>query len=130
MNYLLDTHILLWAVQKHPKLSQKAIDIIKNPEHTLYFSSASIWEVAIKMGRGAKPDEDLINPTLPYQTLLKKSYRPLTINSLHASEVLLLPSIHKDPFDRMLIAQARIENLILMTVDEHIVKYDVNFLEV
>lgn len=128
MSYLLDTQILLWALQNNPKLSQQAKNIISDENSELFFSSVSIWEVAIKLGNGYT--DGLLEPIFFYNTLLSENFIELTVNSIHASEVLKLPLIHKDPFDRMLIAQARIENLILMTVDEHIVKYDVNFLEV
>lgn len=114
MNYLLDTHILLWAVQDHPKSSQQARDVILNPSNALFFSSASIWEVAIKFSNFKK----LIEPTLLYHLLKKAGYQELLISSLHSIEVKNLPLIHKDPFDRLLIAQARIEQLTLMTADK------------
>lgn len=128
MKYLLDTQILLWALQNNPKLSQQAKNIISDKSNTLVFSSVSIWEVAIKLGNGYT--DGLLDPIFFYKALLSEGFQELTVNSIHASEVLKLPLIHKDPFDRMLIAQSRIENLILMTVDDKIIKYDVNFLEV
>ena len=115
MRYLLDTHILLWALQNSPKLSRQAKDIITNPNNELWFSSASIWEVAIKLSSGKVKDDELIDPDLLYQTLLQENYQELAINGTHSSEVGRLPFIHKDPFDRMLITQAKTERLILMT---------------
>lgn len=124
MRYLLDTHILLWALQNNPKLSKQAKDIITNPNNELWFSSASIWEVAIKLSSGKVKDDELIDPDLLYQTLLQENYQELTINGTHSSEVGRLPFIHRDPFDRMLIAQAKTERFILMTADDKIKQYD------
>ena len=80
MRYLLDTYILLWALQNNPKLSRQAKDIITNPNNELWFSSASIWEVAIKLSSGKVKDDELIDPDLLYQTLLQENYQELTIN--------------------------------------------------
>lgn len=122
MNYLLDTHVLLWAIQNHPKLSKKAKDIILNPDNELWFSTASIWEIAIKYS--AQKPNGFIDPTYFYQILKRNQYKELPIYSNHATAVKSLPFFHKDPFDRMLIAQSHCENLMLMTVDEKIAQYD------
>ncbi|MFC0820195.1 type II toxin-antitoxin system VapC family toxin [Moraxella marmotae] len=123
MKYLLDTHILLWALTNSPKLGDKAKDIISNYDNELWFSSASVWEIAIKISSGKVKDDELIEPDLFYQTLLQEGYQELTINSMHSNQVRFMPFIHKDPFDRMLIAQAKTEKLIFMTADEKIAKY-------
>lgn len=120
MQYLLDTHILLWVVQNHPRLNDTVKDIIIDQNNAIFFSVASIWEVAIKYKNGG----DILEPNLFYQTLLKNKFAQLNINANHTLLIKDLPLIHKDPFDRILIAQAKIENLILMTVDDKIRQYD------
>lgn len=120
MNYLLDTHILLWLIQNHSNLSKTAKDIIISPHNNILFSAVNIWEVSIKYQKGG----EFLKPTVFYQALLERNYQELTVNAHHALAVKDLPLIHKDPFDRMLIAQAKTENLILMTVDEKIKQYD------
>lgn len=126
MKYLLDTHILLWAVEDNPKLSQKARQIINNEDNELLFSVASIWEIAIKVGRG-KPDF-LFNPSLLRRVLLDAGYLEIPILGHHVPFVQELPNIHKDPFDRLLIATAKMEGFILMTADGHIAKYSQDIL--
>lgn len=123
MKYLLDTHILLWALKNSPRLSPYAKEIISNPNNELWFSSASIWEMAIKLNSEKVKDNELIEPILFYQTLLQEDFKELTINGIHSSQVRHMAKIHKDPFDRMLVAQAMSENLILMTVDDKIRQY-------
>lgn len=122
MRYLLDTHILLWSLKGSDKLSKKARDIISNPNNELFFSSVSVWEIAIKLSRGHFTE--LIEPSLFYKTLILENYQELLINSHHTITVKSLPFFHKDPFDRMLIAQSYCENLTLMTVDDKIAQYD------
>lgn len=124
MNYLLDTHILLWALKDSSKLSKSAKLIISDYRNDLWFSPASIWEVGIKLSNEKVKDDDLIEPFLLYQTLLQEGFKELKINSIHAIAVRNMQKIHKDPFDRILIAQATTENLILMTVDDKICQYE------
>jgi len=122
VKYLLDTHILLWAVEDNPKLSQKVRQIINDDDNDLLFSVASIWEIAIKVGRG-KPDFTF-NPTILRRILLDAGYLEMPILGHHVPFVQDLPNIHKDPFDRLLIATAKLEGFILVTADTHVAKYD------
>lgn len=121
MNLLLDTHVLLWAAGSPEKLSTESLDLITDTENTLVFSAASIWEVAIKSRLG-RTDFDA-DAHLLRRGLLDNGYLELPVSSAHAAAVQDLPSIHRDPFDRMLIAQAAAEGLLLLTGDEEILKY-------
>ena len=117
--YLLDTHILLWMVFEDTKLPRKINTLLTNSDNKLIVSTASIWEIAIKesIKKHALPVENLKNTLKDYNVGM------LNISIEHAFHVKELPLIHKDPFDRMLIAQAITENLVLVTVDEHIRSY-------
>ena len=125
MNLLLDTHLLLWAAEYDPerntRLSSEALGLIRDPANTLYFSPASIWEVAIKKAQG-QPDFRA-DPHALRRALLDNGYVELPITSEHAANVVFLPPIHKDPFDRILIAQARVEGLVLVTSDAKVAEY-------
>ena len=119
MNLLLDTHILLWAAAG--TLPEEGRDLIEDTANTLYFSPVSIWEVVIKSGLGRT--DFRVDPVALHQGLLSNGYveAPLTTRSTLA--VRLLPPIHKDPFDRLLIAQAATEGLILVTADSTVARY-------
>ena len=121
MNCLLDTHLLLWAAGKPEKLSAKALQWIENPENLLYFSSASFWEIAIKNQLGRADFK--LDARLLKRGLLDNGYMELSINTEHSLHINLLPTIHKDPFDRMLIAQATIEGMVLLTADATVAQY-------
>lgn len=121
MKYLLDTHILLWATTNSDKLSQRARDIIANPDNDIYFSTVSIWEIAIKMGLGKL--QLPISTAAFRRVLLDNQYLELNINSKHAILTETLPPIHKDPFDRMLIAQAQSEGFTLISADNYVIAY-------
>jgi PIN domain nuclease of toxin-antitoxin system len=121
MKYLLDTHILLWAASEPGKLSKAAQKLIGNLENTLYFSVASLWEISIKNGLGRT--DFSVDPGALRRGLLDNGYEELGISGLHAVAVNNLPSLHKDPFDRMLIAQAQIEGITLITADGAITQY-------
>lgn len=115
MKLLLDTHILLWAAGQPERLSQIARELIENPDNELYFSAASIWEIAIKSGLGRedfKADSRLVR-----RGLIDNGYREICISSEHAVGVRALPLIHKDPFDRLLISQSISEAITLVTAD-------------
>ncbi|MCL2765885.1 MAG: type II toxin-antitoxin system VapC family toxin [Treponema sp.] len=118
MKLLVDTQLLLWAALD--ALPKKAIPYFSG-ENTLYFSSASIWEVIIKRGLNRKDFQ--IDPTMFYGGLLNNGYEEIEITSHHALLVAHLPQIHKDPFDRILIAQAKAEGIILLSSDEVISQY-------
>ncbi len=121
MKLLLDTHILLWVAAKPDKLSIKAKVLIEQPENTLLFSAASIWELAIKGGLG-RADFN-VDVRLLRRSLLDNGYQELSIDSVHAVAVDQLPPIHKDPFDRILIAQAMVEGITLVTADAMVAEY-------
>jgi PIN domain nuclease of toxin-antitoxin system len=116
---LIDTHLLLWAAAD--TLPSKAEPYFSNTENELLFSSASIWEVIIKKGLN-RPDFR-IDPNALYWGLLNNGYTELNITSRHTLLVANLPSLHKDPFDRILVAQAEAEGAVLLTSDKLISRY-------
>jgi PIN domain nuclease of toxin-antitoxin system len=121
MNLLLDTHILLWAAATPERLSDEASKLIQNSENRLYFSAASIWEITIKRGLGRA--DFRVDPALLRRGLVENGYDELPVTSTHAIEIGHLPAIHKDPFDRMLVAQAGAEGLLLLTSDALVARY-------
>lgn len=128
MKLLLDTHLLLWAAADVTSLSTAALELIKDPSNELYFSSISIWEVAIK--RGMNRVDFQIDPLLLQTGLLANGYLELPFTSKHALVAGSLPPIHKDPFDRALIAQATRDGLLLVSADRQIHKYGAGILSV
>jgi PIN domain nuclease of toxin-antitoxin system len=121
MKLLLDTHLLLWAAGQPDQLSAAARQLLEDPQNELMFSSASLWEVAIKRGLGR--DDFRVDPRLLRRGLLDNGYSELPITSGHAVAVYGLPAIHKDPFDRMLVAQATVEGIALLTADPRVAQY-------
>lgn len=121
MKLLLDTHILLWAASEPDRLPETARQAIEDPQTQLIFSPASLWEVAIKSSLGR--DDFRVDPRLLRRGLLDNGYAELPITGEHAVAVMGLPPIHRDPFDRMLIAQATSEGVQLLTVDEVVSRY-------
>lgn len=121
MKYLLDTHLLLWAAGMPEKLPSSVRTILNDSAVTPIFSAASIWEVAIKKSLN-RPDFK-VEPGVLRRGLLDNGYEELAISGIHASGVDGLPPIHKDPFDRLLVAQAVAEGIILLTVDTNVAKY-------
>ncbi len=127
MRLLLDTHVLLWAATDDARasaaarLSASARRLLEDDENELYFSPASIWEVAIKNALG-KPDFEF-DPHVLSRSLIDNGYHELRISSVHAAAVSELPDHHHDPFDRLLIAQATVEGFLLVTSDRTIAKY-------
>jgi PIN domain nuclease of toxin-antitoxin system len=118
---LLDTHLLLWAAGQPERLSAAALKLIEAPRNELLFSAASIWEVAIKRGLGRSDFQ--ADPRLLRRGLLDNGYSELPILSDHVVALDSLPPIHKDPFDRLLVAQATVEGIILLTADSTVAKY-------
>jgi PIN domain nuclease of toxin-antitoxin system len=118
---LLDTHLLLWAAGQPERLSDQARILMEAPENELFFSSANLWEVVIKRGLGR--DDFKVDARLLRRGLLDNGYSELTIGSEHVVAIENLPAIHKDPFDRILIAQAQVEGITLLTVDPVVAKY-------
>jgi PIN domain nuclease of toxin-antitoxin system len=121
MKLLLDTHILLWAANEPEKLPAATRKLINAPENELFFSAASLWEIAIK--RGARRDTFKVDARLLRRGLLDNGYNELPIMSEHAVAIDALPPIHKDPFDRLLIAQATVEGITLLTIDSIVMRY-------
>ncbi len=121
MKLLLDTHLLLWAAQDSPLLSKTAQQLITDTENILHFSVVSLWEIVIKTGRGKLDFQ--VNAAKMRRHLLDNGYVEVPIVSNHAIAVSTLPALHKDPFDRLLVAQAMVEGITLLTVDPEIVRY-------
>lgn len=121
MKLLLDTHLLLWAAADSARLPSKARALIEDLDNSLVFSAASIWEVAIKCSLAR--DDFQVEPRLLRRGLLDNGYCELTVSSEHAVAIDLLPPIHKDPFDRILLAQAHVEGMTLLTSDAVVAKY-------
>ena len=121
MNLLLDTHVLLWAAGVSDRLPEEERILLERPETQPAFSAASIWEVAIKSGMGRS--DFGVDPHLLRRGLLENGYTELAVTGAHAVAVALLPPLHKDPFDRILIAQAQVEGITLLTADEIVGRY-------
>lgn len=121
MKLLLDTHLLLWAAGDPGRLSPAARLMIESPDNELFFSAASLWEIAIKHGLD-RPDFQVDSRVLR-RGLLDNGYKELPITSEHAVAVEGLPPIHKDPFDRILVAQATVEGITLITSDAVVKQY-------
>lgn len=116
VNILLDTHALLWWLLDDPRLSARAREAIKNPDHAIYASSASAWEIATKFRLGKLPEAQAVAENLP-ELLRRGRIAELPISTEHALAAGALRSDHRDPFDRMLIAQARLERMPVVTAD-------------
>ena len=120
MGFLLDTHVLLWWLANDPKLSADVRETIRNPVNDSFVSAATIWEIAIKTSLGKlKQPDDLLT------VLRDNRFQVLDISAEHCLNVGSLPWHHKDPFDRMLISQALVEGLTIITVDNKFKLYDV-----
>jgi len=123
MNLLLDTHVFLWWCAQNPRLSTAATQAIADPDNTIFFSLASAWEIAIKQALGRvktpEPIEDAVQ---------KNEFSPLEISFEHARVAGTLPPHHRDPFDRMLIAQAKVDRLTFVTHDSSMQPYEIDLL--
>ncbi|MGE3320235.1 MAG: type II toxin-antitoxin system VapC family toxin [Candidatus Berkiella sp.] len=120
MNYLLDTHVILWWLTEPKNISTKARKIISDKEENIFISSASCWEMAIKKGVGR-----LKFPANLLEILTNEGFDIISISASESLSVADLPLIHHDPFDRMLIIQAKLNDMVLITRDETIMKYPV-----
>jgi PIN domain nuclease of toxin-antitoxin system len=121
MKLLLDTHLLLWVAGEPGRVSAEARNLIDNPENELLFSAASLWEVVIKRGLGR--EDFKVDPRLLRRGLLDNGYGELPIASDHVVAIESMPRIHKDPFDRVLVAQAIVEGITLLTTDSLLAQY-------
>ena len=126
MNYLLDTHVLIWYFEDSPDIPDKIYSIINNYENKKFISAASLWEIAIKMSIGKLtmdlPFDDILTEVESSDLLI------LQVENNYLRKVFELPLLHKDPFDRLIIATALIENMNIITIDENIHKYDVSWI--
>ena len=128
MKILLDTHIFLWALLNRGKLTENVVEILENTENELFFSVASSWEIAIKWAKG-----NLILPSEPKifvpKAISEVGLKTLSITNKDVLSVADLPPIHKDPFDRLLITQANLNNLSILSNDHIFSDYDVNLIK-
>ena len=120
MNLLLDTHVLLWWLSDHPNLSQRAKTVITNGQNLVFVSAAVIWKIQIKHVLGK-----IKIPSNFRKVLEQQEFELLDITVEHAYAVADLPLHHRDPFDRMLVAQAKLEGMTIVTRDNHIKKYKI-----
>lgn len=120
MKFLLDTHFLLWTAEESDRLPKEFVKLVEDETNELIFSVVSIWEVAVKVRR--RPNFD-ITAGLLRRFLLDNGFDELQVTGEHATAVENLPSIHGDPFDRLLVAQAFSEGLVLLTVDRTLAQY-------
>jgi PIN domain nuclease of toxin-antitoxin system len=121
MKLLLDTHVLLWAAGQPERLPKGTQTLLDDPQNELLFSSANLWEIAIKRGLG-RPDFRA-DVRLLRRGLLDNGYQELPITCEHAVMIGALPPLHKDPFDRILVAQTVVEGIILLTADPMVAQY-------
>lgn len=121
MTFLLDTQLLLWAAGQPKRLSATARKLLLDPKHELRFSAASLWEITIKSGLGR--NDFVVEPRVLRRGLLDNGYVELPVTGEHAVSVHALPAIHRDPFDRMLVAQATCEGITLLTADATVASY-------
>jgi len=123
MKYLLDTHVIIWLAKGSDELPQNIKELIEDHANDIYVCSISLWEIAIKMNLGK------LDLKLPLDKLLLDikagGFNVLQIGDSHLVKLLDLPYIHKDPFDRLIISTAIVEEMTLITIDENIHKYDV-----
>jgi PIN domain nuclease of toxin-antitoxin system len=118
---LLDTQLLLWAAGEPKRLTARARKLLADPKHELLFSAASLWEIAIKRTLGR--DDFQVEPRLLRRGLLDNGYLELPVTSQHAVSIDALPALHRDPFDRLLLAQAMTEGITLLTADAQLARY-------
>jgi len=123
MNLLLDTHVLLWWLDDNPTLSKRAKNLISDEKNLIFISAVVVWEIRIKQGLGK-----LKIPRNFRKVLDEQPFERLDITLEHAHAIGDLPLYHKDPFDRLLIAQAKVEGFTILTRDEHFKKYKIPYI--
>jgi len=121
MHLLLDTHLLVWAMGSPQRLPQALTPMLEDPQNTLVFSLASLWELVIKKALG-RPDIR-VEPGVLRRALLQGGWQELAVEARHVLAVGQLPPLHRDPFDRLLLAQAQADGLILITADQQLAGY-------
>jgi PIN domain nuclease of toxin-antitoxin system len=128
MKILLDTHIFLWAAGSTGKLSYETLDLLANPETEKFLSAASVWEIAIKYGKGQLPLPEHPRRFIPL-TLASSNIVSMSVTFSDTLGVADLPRHHGDPFDRLLIAQAKLHDMYLLTDDRIFERYDVDIID-
>jgi len=121
MQLLLDTHLLLWAASEPERLNPALLPMLEDPMNTPVFSVVSLWELVIKRSL-SRPDFQ-VEPSLLRQALMEVGWRELSVEAHHVLAVGQLPPLHRDPFDRLLLAQAQSEGLLLITADQQLARY-------
>lgn len=124
MRLLLDTQVLLWSVRESRRIPEATVRLLEDGANEVFYSAASIWEIAIKLAlrrRDFQLDLDIF-----LRGVVEMNFTELPVTSSHAVEVTRLPAGHKDPFDRLLVAQARVEPLVLLTADRALLPYSEN----
>lgn len=121
MKLLLDTHLLLWAAGNPERLSEEAYGLLSDQDNELFFSAASTWEIVIK--NGLEREDFQVDVRVLRRGLFDNGYSELSITSEHTVAIDQLPMIHKDPFDRILVAQANVEGITLLTSDALVAQY-------
>jgi PIN domain nuclease of toxin-antitoxin system len=121
MSYLLDTHVLLWALYEPERLPASTVALLEDPASDVWISAASIWEIAIKASLNRA--DFTASPFEARAEALALGFRELAVDGLHAAQVTTLPRLHADPFDRLLVAQATATGHTLLTVDAWVVQY-------
>ncbi len=121
MRLLLDTHVLLWAMLGSPALGEPARRLLTAPEHEVFFSAVNVLEIAIKSGLGRS--DFSADAQAVATNAIAAGFEPLAIGVQHAANIRLLPPLHKDPFDRLLLSQAQIEGMTLLTRDALVLRY-------
>ncbi|MDR1295548.1 MAG: type II toxin-antitoxin system VapC family toxin [Bifidobacteriaceae bacterium] len=121
MAYLLDTHVLLFAMYSPERLSARTVALLEDPAQAVWFSAASIWEIAIKSSLG-RPDFTA-SPFAVRDEALALGFRELPVEAIHAAQVTALPPLHRDPFDRLLVAQATATGHTLLSTDRQVQQY-------
>ena len=121
MQVLLDTHLLLWAVGDPDRLDPALVQLLEDPMNTPVFSVVSLWEVVIKSALD-RPDFQ-VEPSLLRQVLVEAGWRELVVEARHMLVVAQLPALHRDPIDRLLLAQAQADGLLLITADQQLAQY-------
>jgi len=121
MRLLLDTHLLLWASGRSRRLPKEARRLLENPRNEVHYSAASLWEIAIKLG--LRRSDFRVDLALLRPALSEMGFVEVPVTGAHAERVVELPPIHKDPFDRMLVAQSLSEPFILLTNDDGLEAY-------
>lgn len=125
MKVLLDTHAFIWRVTNDPQLSQTAKATIANPSNTVFFSVINGWEIIIKQGTGKLTLPEPAETYIPSR-IAANQFTILPVQLSHILQVASLPDLHRDPFDRLLIAQSQVENISIISIDRYVVQYPVN----